>query len=96
MLRKKTHLTSDVYLCVQAESDWPSVEEVHAYRIKVYAIVKDIILNHPSLVIVQISFIGFVCVVCVFVRLCVCVCVCVCCVRACLCLLVCLFQQQLH
>lgn len=33
----------------QTESDWPSVEEVHAYRIKVYDTVKDIILNHEAL-----------------------------------------------
>jgi hypothetical protein len=51
------------------------VEEVHAYRIKVYAIVKDIILNHPSLVIVRIAFLSFfrVCDVYVCVRESVCV-----------------------
>lgn len=33
----------------QTESDWPCVEEVHAYRIQVYEKVKDIILNHEAL-----------------------------------------------
>jgi 5-histidylcysteine sulfoxide synthase/putative 4-mercaptohistidine N1-methyltranferase len=33
----------------QAESDWPTVEEVHAYRIQVYELVKDVILNHECL-----------------------------------------------
>ena len=30
------------------EMNWPSVEAVHAYRKKVYNVIKDVILNHPA------------------------------------------------
>ncbi|GFR49285.1 hypothetical protein Agub_g11294 [Astrephomene gubernaculifera] len=33
----------------RGRDDWPSVREVHAYRQKAYAVVRDIILNHPAL-----------------------------------------------
>jgi len=32
----------------QTESDWPAVEEVHAYRKIVYELVKDVILHHEA------------------------------------------------
>ncbi|PNG99119.1 hypothetical protein TSOC_015108, partial [Tetrabaena socialis] len=33
----------------RGRDDWPPVREMHAYRQKAYAVVRDLILNHPSL-----------------------------------------------